>query len=60
MQPGVGIGVPGLNMSCIGPPCRLRISLSAAHTEQDVQDLLEAMRACSIVPQRSSLVFAKL
>ena len=28
---------------------RLRISLSAAHTVQDVDELLDALRACSVM-----------
>lgn len=43
---------------------RLRISLSAAHSEEDVQSLIWAMRECGIIPVKAAhtpvQAFAKL
>eukprot|EP00891_Asterochloris_glomerata_P000075 jgi/Astpho2/75/e_gw1.00004.15.1_t len=36
--------------------CRLRISLSAAHSAQDVEDLAAALRDCGLAPARDSLL----
>ncbi|KAK3244351.1 hypothetical protein CYMTET_46032, partial [Cymbomonas tetramitiformis] len=48
-----GFHVPAIRPPTVAPgSARLRITLSSAHSEQDVNDLVHALQQCGVLPRR--------